>query len=540
MNQKSKTSVYFPIFLALAIAVGMLIGFGLSGNLPNNQLIPSRNSSNKFVQLVKYAEQEYVDTIDTEPLVEEAIQHFLQELDPHSYYLSKEQLADATEPLDGNFEGVGIEFRIQNDTLMVVNPVAGGPSEKVGILAGDRIVVVDGDSISGPELSNKLVMKLLKGPRNTKVDVTVVRKNAKKTFDFTITRGTIPINSLQVAYNIDANTGYIKISRFAEKTYDELLEALTKIRAQNLDNLILDLRNNGGGYLRTAISISDEFLRPEKMIVYTEGKAQDRQEYLSTRMGKLDDINLVVLINENSASASEIVAGAIQDNDRGTIIGRRSFGKGLVQEPIQFSDGTVVRLTIARYYTPTGRCIQKPYGEGIDYEDDYADRYNSGELFSEDSIAVGDTLKYYTPGGKVVYGGGGIMPDIFVPIDTSYTSDYFYAIAYQGLINQFAFDYSDKNRTSILKKYTYADDFVSGFEVDETLMSTFIDFTKGQDVTFDEEGYASSKNELKSRLKANIARDFWQDEGYYKCILKSDPVLLKTLEYFKNPAIANK
>jgi carboxyl-terminal processing protease len=449
-------------------------------------------------------------------------------------------LADATEPLDGNFEGVGIEFRIQNDTLMVVNPVAGGPSEKVGILAGDRIVVVDGDSISGPELSNKLVMKLLKGPRNTKVDVTVVRKNAKKTFDFTITRGTIPINSLQVAYNIDANTGYIKISRFAEKTYDELLEALTKIRAQNLDNLILDLRNNGGGYLRTAISISDEFLRPEKMIVYTEGKAQDRQEYLSTRMGKLDDINLVVLINENSASASEIVAGAIQDNDRGTIIGRRSFGKGLVQEPIQFSDGTVVRLTIARYYTPTGRCIQKPYGEGIDYEDDYADRYNSGELFSEDSIAVGDTLKYYTPGGKVVYGGGGIMPDIFVPIDTSYTSDYFYAIAYQGLINQFAFDYSDKNRTSILKKYTYADDFVSGFEVDETLMSTFIDFTKGQDVTFDEEGYASSKNELKSRLKANIARDFWQDEGYYKCILKSDPVLLKTLEYFKNPAIANK
>lgn len=312
MSQKrSKTNVYFPIFLALAIAVGMLIGFGLSGNLPDNQLIPTRNSSNKFVQLVKYAEQEYVDTIDTEPLIEEAIQHFLQELDPHSYYLSKEQLADATEPLDGNFEGVGIEFRIQNDTLMVVNPVAGGPSEKVGILAGDRIVVVDGDTISGPELSNKKVMKLLKGPRNTKVDVTVVRKNAKKTFDFTITRGTIPINSLQVAYNIDANTGYIKISRFAERTYDELLEALTKLRAQNLDNLILDLRNNGGGYFRTAISISDEFLRPEKMIVYTEGKAQDKQEYLSTRMGKLDDINLVILINENSASASEIVAGAI-------------------------------------------------------------------------------------------------------------------------------------------------------------------------------------------------------------------------------------
>ena len=537
-QKKSKLSIYFPIFLAGALALGIFVGFSLSGNMPNNAVIPANNSTNKFVQLVKYAEQQYVDTIDTEPLIEDAIQHFLQELDPHSYYLSKDQLADATEPLNGNFEGVGIEFRIQNDTLMVVNPIAGGPSEKVGILAGDRIIIIDGDTISGPELKNSKVMKLLKGPGGTDVNVTVVRKNTNKTFDFTITRGTIPINSLEFAYRVDSKTGYIKISRFAENTYQEMLDGLSKIKAQQLDNIILDLRNNGGGYLRTAISMVDEFLEANKMIVFTEGKAQKRKDYKSTRMGGLDDINLVILINENSASASEIVSGAIQDNDRGTIIGRRSFGKGLVQEPIQFSDGTMVRLTVARYYTPTGRCIQKPYGKGIDYEHDYAERYDSGELFSKDSINQGDTLKYYTPKGKVVYGGGGIMPDIFVPIDTSYTSDYFYDVAYQGLITQFTFDYADRNRKNLKNTYPSVDDYVAKFKVDNRVLAEFNKFTDKKEVDrSDVNSYNKSIEEIKKRIKSGIARDIWHNEGYYKCVLQDDPVLKKALEYFENPAI---
>jgi len=539
-EKRSKLSIYFPIILALAITVGILIGFGLSQNIPQQQIIQVKSSSDKMMQVLRHAEKEYVDTINMDPLVEESIQHFLQELDPHSYYLGKDQIVDATEKLDGNFEGVGIEFRIQNDSLVVVNPIAGGPSAKVGLLAGDRITIIDGDTISGPELKNQKVMKMLKGEGGTEVDVTVYRRNSGKSFDFTITRGTIPINSVDVALKLNKNTGYVKITRFAERTYEEMIDGLDKLDGYQLENLILDFRNNGGGYLTTATRIADEFLSKDKMIVYTEGKSQKRKEYKATRRGNFEEINLIVLINENSASASEIVAGAMQDNDRATVIGRRSFGKGLVQEPMRFSDGTVVRLTVARYYMPSGRCIQKPYGVGIDYDGDYIDRYDSGELLSEDSVAIDDSLSFYTSEGRIVYGSSGIMPDIFVPIDTTYTSDYFYEIAYQGLINQFAFDYSDKNRSAINNQYKSSDDFAKRFFIDEEIENEFHRFADENGVKRNVEGFKKAENEIKSRLKSNIARVFWQNEGYYKCSIVDDPILNKCLEHFREAGFVEK
>lgn len=540
MANKNKLKVYLPIIVAGAIVVGIVIGLALSDNLPNNTLVPTgKNSTNKFVELVNYAEEQYVDTIDANELVEESIQHFLQELDPHSYYLSKDKLAQANESLDGNFEGVGVEFRIQDDTLIVANPIPGGPSERAGILAGDRILIVDGENISGPELTNKKVTKILKGPGGTDVHVAVKRRGAKQLLEFDITRGSIPIHSLDAAFRLNDETGYIKISTFGRRTYNEMLEGLEKINARQLKNLILDLRNNGGGYLNIAVDMADEFLKQDQMIVYTEGKNQSRVDYKSSRQGKLDDVNLVVLVNENSASASEIVAGAIQDNDRGTIIGRRSFGKGLVQEPLHYKDGTMVRLTVARYYTPTGRCIQKPYGEGIDYDGDAEKRYEKGELFSQDSILFDDSLKFVTPGGKTVYGGGGIMPDIFVPIDTSYTSDFFYDVAYGGLIDQYAFNYVDKNRKALKSKYNSVDDFTDQFTTSDIDFDDFLSFAAAKEVDAPSaEDLDLSKGELLSRIRANIARSMWQNEGYFKSTVGEDPVIKEALQHFGNGNIA--
>lgn len=466
---QNKFAAYSPLLFALMLAVGIFIGFNLSDSRPIDLDIIATDKKNKLGQVITLIDQRYVDTVNTESIVEETIDDILYDLDPHSDYIPASELSGATEPLSGEFEGIGVEFTIQNDTLVVINPVENGPSQKVGIMPGDRFILVDDSVIAGVGVTNQTVMNLLKGESGTEVEVQVHRKDEKELLPFTINRGRIPIKSVAVAMRVNENTGYLKLLRFASTTKSEFREAMDKIKVMDLKNLVIDLRDNGGGYLQTAVELADEFLPANKMIVYTKGKAYDNKEYKASDNGKLDAINLYILINENSASASEVLAGAIQDNDRGTIIGRRSFGKGLVQDQLFFDDRSALRLTIARYYTPTGRSIQKPYGEGIDYENDYFTRYENGELLNSDSISFPDSLKYTTPGGKTVYGGGGIMPDHFVGIDTMGASDYLSEIGFNGLLNRFGFEYADSHREE-LNSFDNAEAFISSFKINDSTL----------------------------------------------------------------------
>lgn len=417
---RPKFYVYLPIIFALVLVLGIFIGTTF---LSGGQKMVMGGNTGKFSKLqdvLQYINQEYVDTVNDDDLVERSIVSLLENLDPHSSYISAEELQANNEPLQGNFEGIGVEFNIVDDTVRVVAAIPGGPAEGVGVQAGDKIVMVDGKTIAGIKIANKGVMERLKGKGGTKVKISVKRNGRKGLIDFTITRGTIPIYSLDASYMLTANLGYIKISRFAATTYDEFMQALDKLQKQGMTKLVVDLRGNGGGFLNTAVDIADEFLPEGKSIVYTQGKARPRKDFYATKRGSFENGELFILIDDGSASASEILAGAVQDNDRGTLIGRRSFGKGLVQEQSEFTDGSAIRLTIARYYTPTGRCIQKSYKHGVDdYYNEELSRYESGELESADSIKVADSLKYKTPGGKIVYGGGGIIPDEFVPLDTA-------------------------------------------------------------------------------------------------------------------------
>ncbi|MCB0402125.1 MAG: S41 family peptidase, partial [Flavobacteriales bacterium] len=410
--------------------------------------------SKKFDALMQYINYAYVDSTDESKMVEDAIVAVLKELDPHSVYIPKKELEKMNEPLVGNFEGIGIQFNILKDTLIVVSPISGGPSEKVGLLAGDKIVEVDGENIAGIGLQNSDVQKKLRGKKGTKVNVGIKRRGSKSTLNFTITRDKIPIFSVDAAYMATPDIGYIKINRFANNTIDEFREGMAKLKEQNMKHLIIDLRGNGGGYLKTAIQLADELLEDRKLIVYTEGLKNPKQEYYTTSKGGFEKGKLVILIDEGSASASEIVSGAIQDYDRGLIIGRRSFGKGLVQKPFSLPDGSAVRLTVARYHTPSGRCIQRPYDEGKEaYYKEFSRRFENGEYLSEDSINFPDSLRYKTlNSNRVVYGGGGIMPDVFVPIDTSMNSTYFNKVNRKGLFSEFTLTYVDKHREELEKK----------------------------------------------------------------------------------------
>src|SRR3954471_4115693 len=414
---RPKFYIYLPIVFALVLLLGILIGRTFGFTSRNGIIsINSKNPYNKIDEILHYINEQYVDTVNNKQLVEKTITTMLQNLDPHSSYLTAEDAKSNNEPLQGNFEGIGIEFNIVEDTIRVLSAIPGGPSELVGIQAGDKIVEVEGKKVAGIKITNKDVLAKLKGPGETKVKVGILRRGKSAIQNFTITRGTIPIYSVDVSYMLTPKIGYIKISRFATDTYNEYLKAFDKLQKMGMQQLVIDLRGNGGGYLNTAVSLADEFLPKGKEIVYTIGKARPRTDYKATEKGHFENGKLVILIDDGSASASEILAGAMQDNDRATIIGRRSFGKGLVQEQSEFSDGSAMRLTIARYYTPTGRCIQKTYSNGLEdyYKEEYS-RYNSGELENVDSIKINDSLKYTTPGGKIVYGGGGIIPDVFVP-----------------------------------------------------------------------------------------------------------------------------
>lgn len=493
------------------------------------------NNPVRKLQLAQFAIANlYVDQVDDNKLVESAIKGMLEELDPHSTYSTPEEVKRMNEPLQGNFDGIGIQFNMAEDTLFVIQPVSGGPSEKVGILAGDRIVEVNDTVIAGVKMSTEDVMRRLKGPKGTLVDVKVLRRGVPELLSFTIRRDKIPVYSLDASYMIAPQTGYIKINRFAATTHAEFMNALASLKSQGMKDLILDLQGNGGGYLNAAIDIANEFLGDEELIVYTEGRRSARRDFYADGNGKHQYGKLVVLVDEYSASASEIVSGAVQDWDRGMVVGRRTFGKGLVQRPIDLPDGSMIRLTISRYYTPAGRCIQKPYENTENYAADLIERYNRGEMMSADSIHFPDSLKCTTlKKGRTVYGGGGIMPDYFVPVDTTLYTDYHRQISYKGVLLKVHYQLIDTYRKDWNKKYKDYASFAQKFEMTEPMMQRLKDEAAKAGIAYNEEQYRKSEPLLKLQLKALIARDLWDMNEYYHTINVADESVKKALELLK-------
>jgi len=496
----------------------------------------------KFGRLLRLVDSYYVDSANIDKLTEKAIVHLLSELDPHSVYMSKDEVDKMNEPLVGNFEGIGISFNIFKDTLLVTTTISGGPSEKVGLRAGDRIVEVDKKNIAGIGLKNSDVFDMLRGDKGTVVELKVLRKSVAEMLDFTIIRDKIPINSLDASYMINESTGLIKLNKFSATTTEEFTTAMKDLKKQNIQNLILDLRGNGGGYLKSAIEISEQFLNNNDLVVYTSGLNESKREYRATASGEFKKGNLVVLIDENSASASEIVAGAVQDWDRGIIIGRRSFGKGLVQKPYYLTDGSMVRLTTANYYTPSGRCIQKPYEEGLtEYRKETENRYSNGEMFNADSIVFSDTLKYKTLlNGRTVHGGGGVMPDIFVPMDTSIYFRYINKLQRNNIIYNYTLEYIDKNREVLKSNYPDFKKFETKFEVSEEIISEIVENGVKDGIEKDEESLAFTKNDIKKQVKALLARDLYSRDDFYKVFYKDDESVLEALKVLKNQKDYNK
>jgi len=523
-----------PLYFALVLAAGVGLGyyFTFSPGLQAKTSFHSTAKGNKINNLLDYIEMQYVDTVNREQLENKTILSMLKSLDPHSDFIPASDFSAVNEPLEGNFDGIGVEFNIINDTIRVVTPIIGGPSEKLGIKAGDKIIKVDGKNIAGIKVTNKQVFEKLRGKSGSMVTVSILRGSLKKSLDFNITRGKIPIYSIDVSYMLTPNIGFIKISRFAGTTYDEYLDAFNSLSKKGMKKLVLDLRGNGGGFLKTAVELADEFLMDGLQIVYTEGKSHPKKIYNATTRGGFEKNSLVILIDEGSASASEIVAGALQDNDRATIIGRRSFGKGLVQDQIDLPDGSAVRLTIARYYTPTGRCIQKPYDKSLDayYNEEY-ERFEHGELYSVDSIKVDKSKIYHTPGGKTVYGGGGIVPDIFVPLDTVKYSHSLNRLYNTGILNTFAFEYTDQNRTLLLNNYKNAQEFISKYRISEkeiSALKNYLAVKKLNSVLF-----SGKENGFAQILKALVGRNLFDKDAYYPILYENDTAILKAIEVLK-------
>lgn len=518
------------------IGLGLFLAIFLIGPVYTQAQNEVQENQVKFARLLRLVDGYYVDSADVNDLTEKAIVHLLEELDPHSTYISKEEVDKMNEPLKGNFEGIGISFNIYKDTLMVTTVIAEGPSEKVGLLAGDRIIEVDGKNIAGIGLKNSDVFDLLRGEKGSKVDLSIARKGESNPLEFTIERDKIPIYSLDASYMLDESTGYIKLNKFSATTTDEFLSAMSDLKQEGIQNLVLDLRNNGGGYLKSAIELADQFLTDDQLIVYTDGTNDPKRDYKATAKGSFEDGKVVVLVNEGSASASEIVSGAVQDWDRGVIIGRRSFGKGLVQKPFFLNDGSMIRLTTAHYYTPSGRCIQKPYEEGIsEYRKDYANRISNGEMFNADSIHFDDELKHKTlVNGRNVYGGGGVMPDIFVPMDTSSHYAYINNLRRKRVTYNFVLDYVDLHREDMAKQYPDFDRFNDKFEITEENIEQIVAIGIEEGIEKDEESLSYLKDELKRELKALIARDVYSRNDMYKILNEDDDAILKALEVFDN------
>ena len=526
-----KESRVRPIVVATLVLVGILMGLHINNKL-SKRLVNVEGGS-KFDEVMMYVGNDYVDVPDTHKLEDEAIAAMMEELDPHSAYISLEEFNEVNDPLLGSFDGIGVQFRLEKDTIAIVNVIKGGPSEKVGIMAGDRIIYVDDTLVASQKLTNEDVMRKLKGPKGTKVRVRVLRRGVEGILDYTIIRDAIPTYSVDIAYMLDESIGYLKLSKFSATTVDEFRKGIRSLKQQGMKKLVFDLRGNSGGYLNAAVDVADEFLPRGSMIVYTEGRNRPRQYMNARRRGMLEDMPVVVLIDGESASASEIVAGALQDNDRGTIIGRRSFGKGLVQEQIMLSDRSAIRLTVAKYYTPTGRSIQKPFtGDRDKYLLESYERYENGELFHEDSIHFADSLKYTTPKGKTVYGGGGIMPDIYVPLVDDNTEYYFNRIVNKGLLYQYAFDYTDKCRQQ-LHHYKTVDAFNSQFMVSDAMFNDLVKLAEEKGIKGTEEQRQVARHESNVLLKAYIARNLFDEEGFYPIYAPMDEILQRAIEELK-------
>ena len=494
----------------------------------NGEMSPRQKLSAVEAAIANY----YVDTVDEDKLVEDAIRGMLENLDPHSSYSNREETKELTEPLDGNFSGIGIQFNMQKDTLYVIQTIAGGPSERVGILPGDRFVEVNDTVIAGVKMKNRDIMKRLRGPKGTVVNIKVKRRNVPELLEFRVTRDDIPVYSIDAAYMADDKTGYIRLSRFARSSFQEYKDAVKKLKKQGMEQLILDLTDNGGGYLDIAAQLANEFLNRDELIVYTEGRRRPRTDINAIGNGDFRKGKVVFMVNQLSASASEILSGAIQDWDRGVVVGRRTFGKGLVQQPLDLPGGTMVPLTIARYYTPSGRCIQKPYkpGDREDYEMDIVDRYKHGEFSNADSIQFADSLKCYTlKNRRVVYGGGGIMPDVFVPLDTTEYSDYYRDLVAKGILNQFVLQYVDSTRKELKAQYPSVDKFETDFVVGDDLLKQLTEAGERDSVKFNEEQFNVSREMLRTVVKALVARDIYDMEAYFRIVNRRNNIFTEAL-----------
>ncbi len=522
-----------PILIAACLVAGILIGTFYANHFSGNKLGIINTSSNKLNALLRIIDDQYVDTVKMNDLVEQAMPLILSELDPHSSYIPAKDMEEVSADLKGSFSGIGIQFTIQDDTIHINSVIQGGPSEKVGLMAGDRIVSVDDSAFVGKIVTNNEAMKRLKGKKGSKVKLGIFRQGEKDILQFTVVRGDIPVKSIDAAYMIDEKFGYIKANKFGETTYAELLIALAQLNQADCEGIIMDLRGNTGGYRAAAIQMVNEFLPNNRLIVYTQGRKSPREDYNSNGTGSSQKMPLVVLVDEGSASASEIFAGAIQDNDRGTIIGRRSFGKGLVQQPIEFSDGSAIRLTIARYYTPSGRCIQKPYekGKGEEYELDLLTRYEHGEFFSADSIKQNTKEIYHTRLGRTVYGGGGIMPDIFVPQDTTGMTSYFRMAANRGMIIRYTFEYTDQNRSKMSEFET--PDKLENYLKTQNVLDKFATWAEKKGLKRRNLMMLKSKRLFETALYGNIIYNMLGMEAYIQYLNKSDKTVQKALEVLK-------
>lgn len=511
--------------------------FGISAQYSRSN--SASRQQQKLLMVENIVNNLYVDNVDEEKIVENAVRGILENLDPHSSYSTKEETTSSQETMQGSFSGIGIQFNMQKDTLYVVQTIAGGPSEKVGILPGDRFIAVDDSIITGRKLKNTDIMKRLRGPKGTKVNIKVKRGSNAELLEFRITRDDIPLNSIDAVYMADGKTGYIRLSRFAATSYKEFKDAITKLKKQGMQQLIFDLTDNGGGYMQIAAQIANEMLNRGNLIVYTQGRKSPRQNLNADGSGTFRTQKVVVMINQFSASASEILSGAVQDWDRGVVVGRRSFGKGLVQREFLLPDSSSFRLTIARYYTPSGRNIQKPYvkGDREDYDKDIIDRYNHGELQSADSIHFADSLKHTTLRlHRTVYGGGGIMPDVFVPLDTTQYTDYHRRLVAKGIIPQFALRYVDKNRADLKAQYPDAQKFIKEFTVTDEMLNNLVDAGKAEKVDFDKSQFAKSKEMLRTFVKAAIANDLFSTGAYFQIVNEQNDIYKEALSIINDDA----
>ena len=529
MNRLSmKSLILKSLLLSLLIVVGSMA-------TTQAQSEKSDESLRKLLTAMQYIRMYYVDSIDEPELVENAIVETLKELDPHSMYIPKEDLREANEPLEGSFEGIGVTFQIYEDTILVISPVPGGPSDKLGIMAGDKIVKINGEKATGEDVDNQFVMDRLRGEKGTTVDVTIYRPSRDRMIEYTITRDKIPLNSIDATFMASPDIGYIKLNRFSKTSTEEFENSIEQLKEQGMKKLVLDLRGNSGGFLFSAVDLADQFLPNKKLLVYTKGLKSYPRQFYATSEGDFEEGDLVIMINEGSASASEIVAGAVQDWDRGIILGRRSFGKGLVQQPFRLPDSSFIRLTTAKYYTPTGRGIQRPYDEGTkEYYLEIRKRLENGELFHADSISFPDSLKYTTPQGRIVYGGGGIMPDIFTPWDSTHLTDYFTDLIRKGVFNDFVLNYLDENRSELLEEFPDITAFKEGFRVSDEMYQLFIQSAEELDVEAEKDEIEKSTAFIKTRIRALIARNLWDVSAFFEIIVEIDNEYQKAVEILEN------